>query len=192
MIRCSSEKKERHYTSTISILEGRPISFLGLHNYPNGKLKYLVDSLEGRNFGNFFEFSKNSSLKSYSFMIDSLNLTYRELFDSMTHKLINVQGTPIVYRTIDADSYQDSISVEYLISDFSYENLELSLSENGIDFQNFLITPHRVLKFIGVVRFSKNITSVNRFYLLARLKATVRKTNISKIFLDTIDLTKSR
>lgn len=185
---CDNNNQAKHYTSVSAILHGRPITYLAFKNYPSGKLRYLLDSVEGKSFGNLFEFFQNSAIKSYSFITDKSQSTYIETFDSVSHKVISIQGIPIVYKTIDADMHPDSLAVEYLISDFSWDDVQISFSGDGKTFTNASLYQHPVLKFIRIAKLQRETKSVNSFFLITMFKGKLKNSENYRMFFDTIDL----
>jgi hypothetical protein len=192
LLSCNTENKS--YMKADKILTD--FSEFEIVNYPDGKLHYLVDSVNGKEFGNLFEFYRNGYLTSYSFMIDSIRATYDETFDSTSHKIIRIEGNPIVYKTIDADTYKDSLAIQYLISNFSYSDIEFSISDSlqaykSISLRNNL-RGYGKLPYLYSALFIKNTKHTNRVFIVAKFIGVLKNSNVVKTYTDTIDISKSK
>lgn len=190
-LNCTNQK-DAHFPNVKYVLAQRPIEEGGYITYDNGDIHYLFDSLDGKVFGNFFEFNQNSNLITYAFKTDSIHSTYSEFFDPETHHLFEIDGKPIVYVTIDADKNPDSLFVQYLISNFSWEDIEFKISEDGKNFMKIPLYDHEKLKFIKVAEFVKDSRLLSRFFLISKFKGKMKVTRESKIYYDTIDATRRK
>jgi len=187
-----TNRKGANFPNSKYILTQRPIEKGGYKLYDDGSINYLFDTLHGKVFGNFFEFDLNSNLITYAFKTDSIHSTYSESYDPETHTLEAIEGTPIVYETIDADSKPDSLFIQYLIANFSWEDIEFEISEDGKNFKKMPLYEHPKLKFIKVVEFGKDSRLLSRFFLVAKFKGRMTVTRENKIFYDTIDVTRRK
>jgi hypothetical protein len=172
-------------------------SQFGIVNYPDGKLHYFVDSANGKEFGNLFEFYRNAYLANYSFKIDSIRATYVETFDSGSRRIIRIDGSPIVYKTIDADSYKDSLVIQYLISNFSYSDIQFSISDSmqgfkKIPLSNNLLYGYHNLPYLYSALFIKNTKNTNRVILVSKFIGTLKNSNVVKTYFDTVDISKNK
>ena len=191
ILSCNTKKNSIDYTDEKVILSGKQMVNLRIQNYSNGKVKYIIDSLNGNKFGNFFKFYQNSSLESYSFLTSQGQSTYVEIFDSTDHSLKDIKGIPFVYKTIDADAHPDSLFIEYLVSDFSWDDVKVSYWYNGEEFKSLELSDHPELKFIKVAKIHKYTKLIPRFNLIAKYEGCLKKSGESRAFLDTIDISKN-
>ena len=163
--------------------------------YDNGNAAYLIDSHDGKRFGNLFSFYTNSYLSGYSFMTDSVHDTYTETFDSITHKIIQIEGSPVVYKTVDGISHPDSMFVQYLISNFSYDDISFQVSDSGRNFEDLPLKDnlgiYSKMKFLNASYFIKDVKNIKRFYLISKFTGRLKNTSDRRIYYDTIDLTKN-
>ena len=193
IILCSC--KRENYTSAKTILS-QEFQNTGVVKYPDGNLRYLVDSVQGKEFGNLFEFYRNAYLASYSFKIDSIQASYVESFDSVSHKIISIEGTPIVYRIINADSHPDSMFVQYLVSNFSYDSIQFAIADSGKGFidvpSDKLLSEYKTLNYVKAFTYIERTKDETRFYIIGKFTGKLKNTNTIKTYYDTIDLTKRK
>ncbi len=192
MSNCITHNKEYLNAKTMMYQNVSTVSSIDL--YQDGNLKCLIDSVKGKEFGNRFSFYENSYLSSYCFMIDSARASYIETFDSVSHEIISVEGNPIVYKTINADSYHDSLFIQYLITTFPYDNIEFQISDSGREFKSIPISnpsgEYVRLKYLKSINYFKNTKSISRFYVIAKFTGRLKDTKEIKTYTDTIDLSK--
>jgi hypothetical protein len=187
LVRCTNDKRAICRKSDTIRSKMPPLQYP--HElYPAGELHYLYDTVGDKKFGNFFSFNENSCLESYAFKVDGSNATYIESYDPKYNGTPELVGTPIVYKTIDFDRNPDSVYIEYLISNFSWEGIDFELTENDSSFFKIPIKPHKKFAFILSAEYSKGIKGLPKVFILTRFKAKMRGTHIYKSFFDTIDL----
>jgi hypothetical protein len=175
-------------SETKRILLNMPPSANAHEFFSNGEIHLLFDTIGGKKFGNFFSFEEGACLSSYAFKVDSMNATYIESYEFKNKKVPEIEGKPIVYKTVDFDRSPDSVYIEYLISNFSWENINFEISENETSYFKIPIKPHNRFAFILSSKYAKKIKSLPRIFILARFKAKMKGTQVYKSFFDTIDL----
>ncbi len=180
------------YTNKKVILKKRPLVCGKFINYPSGELKFLIDTMNGKEFGYLFEFSQTGYLRNLSFKINTDTSTYREKFDLSKNALEETSGTPIVYETIDADMHPDSMYFEYLISDFSFRVLNFEISDSGREYKTIKVADYPKLKFIKVASFVKNTRDKDRIYVIAKLTGKYSNDSTIKVFYDTADYSRNK
>lgn len=185
-----NNSNNKEYMSIYNIIDKRPIEKGDYIKYSTGEIKSLIDTFSGKHFGNYFNFYKNGYLSDYYFLTDTIHSTYSEKFDSITHNVINIKGSPIVYKIVDVDKHPGSIYVEYWVTNFSYTDIEFSLSQNGKDFTNEKLNDYVQLKYINAIYYIKDMKNSKRFYLIAKFKARLKNSSILKSYYDTIDISK--
>ncbi|NOT50230.1 MAG: hypothetical protein HOP10_03025 [Chitinophagaceae bacterium] len=145
-----------------------------------------------RGFGNVFEFDSTGRLVAHSFRTESNLATYVQKIDPNTCQLNNQVGMPLVGFTADFDRHSDSLYVEYYISDFLYDKLELAVSFDGKLFKPLHLNKHAKIKFFYTANLVYHIRSLSRVFILARIKAKRQMEHQNRIYMDTIDLTRRK
>ena len=191
LINCKN-KSEIQFRNLKYILNIRSIENGRYKLNNDGSIRYLFDTLNGKYFGNYFEFDLNSNLIAYAFKPDSMHSTYMESYDPESNSLLQMEGSPIVYVDIDADKNPNSLNIQYYFSEFSWREIDFEISEDGINYKIIPHSPHPKLKFISVAKYERDTKSLPRFYLIAKFKGKMLPSMENKIFYDTIDVTKNK
>lgn len=184
---CSSPGKksepDRESISRIGVFES-----MKKRHFANGKVKSAVETNNGKEFGNRFEFYESGGIKQYSFQIDSANASYVIDFDSAGN-VVDRFGDPLVYRLFSADRSPDSIYVKYIVSDFNLLTpAKMWLSNNGVSFDSVQFEKNNDNPFTKTYEYWENITGKNRFLLIGKIKAVSKMDTL--IFLDTLDMSR--
>ncbi len=156
-------------------------------HWDDGQVHFIYDTLNQKIFGNYFEFNTLSELRKYAFKVDSVRAPYIEEFNGNNCQNVEILGIPIVYKTIDMDKSPGSVCLEILISCFSWKEITVDISENGIDYNSVSLADHPRLKFIKVFELTRNLKNLNRFYFITRFKGRM-KNEKNQTFADTIDV----
>ena len=159
-------------------------------HWSDGQVYYIYDTLKQKIFGNYFEFNTLSELVKYAFKIDSICAPYIEEFNGNKCQPVEMIGIPIVYKTIDFDQRPDSVYLEFLISCFTWREITVDVSENGIDYYSVALADHPRLKFIKVIELTKDLKNLNRFYFITRFKGRMKNEKKFQTFADTIDVSR--
>ncbi len=187
-VKCISKEKDRDELSITNLIKIESFDHKRKQYYQNGNLRYVMDTLDGRDFGNRYEFYESGILRQYSFQIDSVNASYVIEFDSLGG-VTDVFGDPLVYRVFSSDRSDDSLYVKYYISDFSLSNpAKLFLSKDGEVFNQVTLSKDSTHSYIRTYEHWERISGISRFFLVARIEALSR--GEKSVFLDTLDMTR--
>lgn len=194
LVSCGTDNKD--YTYFKNILKERPLSKGIVERDLNGNVKYMIDTILNEMRGNRFAFYDNQYLKAYAFSgeanpiyyQDTTHCSYIEQFDSLTHKIISIQGKPIVYKAYDISKQTDSINIMYLLTDFSYYDLKLQIADSNAVFKDINLSYVTHTKFIQQAKYDVCARENKKFFLIARFSAKLKYNDSLVTYYDTFFL----